>query len=150
MPDDMLTIIFNPSGFDPSLAPEGKQCIQTATLFPADPKIKNQKAWIDEFDRQITKFEPELKKHIIRREDYTTTDVSRLTRDGVVPGQGGECIGLGQIVGQCGQYKPSPKSPIQGLFYVGVDAGGYGVGIHHATDSATKVAPEVLRYFQTH
>ncbi len=150
MPDDMLAIIFNPSGFDPSLAPEGKQCVQTATLFPADPKIRNQKAWIDEFERQLMKFQPELKKHIIRREDYTTADVSRLTRDGVVPGQGGECIGLGQIVGQCGQHKPSPKSPIQGLFYVGVDAGGYGVGIHHATDSATKVAPEVLRYFQTH
>ena len=150
IPDDMLIIIFNPSGFDPSLAPKGKQCIQTAALFPADPKIKNQKVWIDELERQILKFEPELKKHIIRREDYTTTDVSRLTRDGVVPGQGGECIGLGQIVGQCGQYKPSLVAPIQGLFYVGVDAGGYGVGIHHATDSATKVAPQVLRYFQTH
>ncbi len=150
IPSDMLTIIFNPSGFDPSLAPEGKQCIQTATLFPADPKIKNQKAWIDEFERQIIKFEPQLKNHIIRREDYTTTDVSRMTRDGVVPGQGGECIGLGQMVGQCGQYKPSPVAPIQGLFYVGVDAGGYGVGIHHATDSATKVAPKVLQYFQTH
>jgi phytoene dehydrogenase-like protein len=150
IPDDMLIIIFNPSGFDPSLAPSGKQCIQTATLFPADPKIKNQKAWIDELERQIFKFEPELKKHIIRREDYTTTDVSRMTRDGVVPGQGGECIGLGQIVGQCGQYKPSPVAPIQGLFYVGVDAGGYGVGIHHGTDSATNVAPEVLRYHQTH
>jgi hypothetical protein len=67
-----------------------------------------------------------------------------------VPGAGGECIGLAQIVGQCGKNKPSPTAPIQGLFYVGVDAGADGVGTHQAVTSASNVAPIVERYFQTH
>jgi phytoene dehydrogenase-like protein len=150
IPKDMLIIVFNPQGFDPKLAPKGKQVILTATLCVADPKMKNTKGWLDALDEQVAKFNPELRKHTVRREDYTTADVSRVTRDSVVPGQGGECIGLGQIVGQCGHYKPSPVAPIQGLFYVGVDSGGYGVGIHHGTESAVNVAPIVLRYHQTH
>jgi len=150
IPNDMLIIVFNPSGFDPNLAPQGKQLLQTATLCVADPKMKNMKGWLDALDEQIAEFKPEIRQHTIRREDYTTADVSRVTRDSVVRGQGGECIGLGQIVGQCGSRKPSPSAPIQGLFYVGVDSGGYGVGIHHATDSAANVAPIVLRYHQTH
>ena len=150
IPDDMLILIFNPSGFDPPIAPEGKQMIQTATLCVADPKMKNMKGWLDALDEKIASYRPEMRKHLIRREDYTTANVSRVTRDSVVPGQGGECIGLGQIVGQCGRHKPSPTAPIQGLFYVGVDAGGNGVGTHHAVDSAAKVAPMVLRYHQTH
>ncbi len=150
IPKDMLIIIFNPQGFDPKLAPKGKQVVLTATLCPADPKMKNMKGWLDALDKKIAEFNPEFRKHLIRREDYTTADVSRVTRDSVVPGQGGECIGLGQIVGQCGSRKPSPSAPIGGLFYVGVDSGGYGVGIHHATESAVNVAPIVLRYHQTH
>lgn len=77
-------------------------------------------------------------------------EVSKLTRDHVLPGQGGECIGLGQIVGQAGKDKPSPKAPITGLFYVGCDAGGYGIGIHQATDSAVKVADMVMKYHLMH
>jgi hypothetical protein len=45
---------------------------------------------------------------------------------------------------------PSPIAPIKGLFYVGVDAGGDGVGTHHAVTSAYNVAPLVIRYSQTH
>lgn len=150
MPDDMLILIFNPQGFDPTLAPQGKQVVQTATMCEADPKMKNQKAWLDALDKKIEEFRPGFKKHLIRREDYTTADVSRVTRDSAVPGAGGECIGLAQIVGQCGKNKPSPVAPIQGLFYVGVDAGGECMGTHQAVDSAAKVAPIVLRYHQTH
>ena len=150
VPDDMLILIFNPQGFDPTLAPQGKQVVQTATMCEADPKMKDQKAWLDALDKKIEEFRPGFKRHLIRREDYTTADVSRVTRDSAVPGQGGECMGLGQIVGQCGKNKPSPVAPIQGLFYVGVDAGGEGMGTHQAVDSAAKVAPTVLRYCQTH
>jgi phytoene dehydrogenase-like protein len=112
--------------------------------------MKNQKAWLDALDKKIEEFRPGFKKHLIRREDYTTADVSRVTRDSAVPGGGGECIGLAQIIGQCGKNKPSPVAPIQGLFYVGVDAGGDGMGTHQAVDSAAKVAPIVLRYHQIH
>jgi prolycopene isomerase len=88
---------------------------------------------------------PELEGAVERKELYTTKDVSTLTRDSVVPGHGGETIGLGQIVGQCGPNKPSIRAPIQGLFYVGCDAGGKGVGTQQAIDSGMKVADAVIR-----
>jgi prolycopene isomerase len=103
IPKDMIIIVFNPQGFDPNLAPEGKQVVLTATVCVADPKMKNMKGWLDALDEQVAKFNPEIRKHTIRREDY-----------------------------------------------VGIDSGGYGVGIHHATESAVNVAPIVLRYHQTH
>ncbi|HET8944431.1 MAG TPA: FAD-dependent oxidoreductase, partial [Dehalococcoidia bacterium] len=59
-------------------------------------------------------------------------------------GQGGECVGVGQVVGQCGKYKPSPVSPISGLYFAGCDAGSGGMGTHQATDSGMKVADLVL------
>ena len=150
IPDDIMIVITVPANFDPSLAPKGQQMIQTATICPADPKMKNMKAWLDALDNKVAAFRIEIREHTIRREDYTTADVSRLTRDSVLPGQGGECVGLGQIVGQCGRNKPSPSAPIKGLFYVGTDAGGVGVGTHNAVTSAANVAPLVEQYFQTH
>jgi len=78
-------------------------------------------------------------------ERYSTSHVSNLTRDAVVPGRGGECVGLGQIVGQCGKHKPSARAPLGGLFYVGCDAGGYGCGTHQAADSGVNVADMVIR-----
>jgi hypothetical protein len=73
-----------------------------------------------------------------------------MSRDHVLPGQGGETIGLAQVVGQDGRYKPAVKAPIQGLFYVGCDAGGRGIGTQQATDSGMKVADLVHRYFLMH
>ena len=80
----------------------------------------------------------------------STRDVSNLTRDQVLPGQGGECIGLGQYVNQAARYKPSITAPIRGLFYVGCDAGGSGVGTQQAVDSGMNVADTVLRYYRMH
>jgi choline dehydrogenase-like flavoprotein len=38
-----------------------------------------------------------------------------------------------------GVNQPSPKSPIHGLYYVGCNAGGSGLGTHQAVDSALNV-----------
>jgi prolycopene isomerase len=67
-----------------------------------------------------------------------------MTRDSVVPGQGGECIGIAQVIGQCGLTKPDARTPIDGLYIVGTDAGGYGCGTHQAVDSGFNVAAMVL------
>ncbi|RLC95693.1 MAG: hypothetical protein DRI40_05240, partial [Chloroflexi bacterium] len=59
----------------------------------------------------------------------------------------GEAVGVGVTVGQCGKYKPSARSPLPGLFYVGFDAGSSAfMGTQQAVDSALKVAPMVYRY----
>ncbi len=141
-----------PSNYDPNAAPRGKQILMTGYWCPADPSIseREKRLWREKGESVLKKVFPNLEGSIESQESYDTRHVSRLTRDQVLPGQGGETIGLGQLVDQCGKYKPSAKAPIRGLFYVGTDAGGYGVGVHQATDSGINVADIVLRYQRTH
>ncbi len=141
-----------PDMYDPKAAPEGKQIVMTGYWCPADPNMTKteKKKWIDMGEETMLKAFPEIADHIESKEMYSSTQVSRLTRDQVLPGQGGECIGLGQVLGQCWKDKPSVKAPIQGLFYVGCDAGGTGVGTQQAVDSGIKVTNQVLRYHRMH
>ena len=108
------------------------------------------KPWWDKCDEIMFKVFPDMKNHIERREPYSSKEVSLLTREKVLPNQGGECIGLAKLVGQGGLQKPSVKGPIQGLFFVGCDAGGYGVGTQQATDSGINVAGIVQQYHLLH
>jgi len=61
----------------------------------------------------------------------------------VVPGAGGEAVGLAQVVGQVGAAKPAARTPLPGLYLVGCDAGGTGAGTHQAVDSGFRVAAMV-------
>jgi prolycopene isomerase len=150
VPDELLIFATVPSCFDPDLAPAGKQCVLASTLCPSDPEMKDTQGFWDKMDEMMDKIWPGFSQHIESKEQYGTQHVSALTRDYVLPGIGGECIGLGQVVGQCGRHKPSAKAPVRGLFYVGCDAGGYGCGTHQAVDSAVKVARLVHQYYQMH
>ncbi len=139
-----------PSAYDPKAAPEGKHIFLTSYWCPADPNMTEEeiKEWWETGESLIHKAFPDLKNHIDSQEVFTTKDVSNLTREHVLPGQGGECIGLGQFLGQCGSHKPSTKAPVKGLFFAGCDAGGNGVGTQQAVDSGIKVADQVMRYHQ--
>jgi len=112
--------------------------------------MKNVQAWWDKMDEMMERIWPGFSQYVESREGYGTRQVSSAARDHVLPGIGGECIGLGQIVGQCGKHKPSASAPIRGLFYVGCDAGGFGCGTHQAVDSAFNVSQIVHQYHQTH
>ena len=144
LPDEALVFIVVPSLYDASLAPEGKQCALAATLCSPDPKAGDPEVWWNKLDEMVDRLWPDVRPHVEREERYTAAQVSSLARDHVLPGQGGECIGLAQIVGQCGRHKPSARAPILGLYYVGCDAGGYGCGTHQAVDSGAAVARLVL------
>ncbi len=148
LPDDMTVWFEVPSNYDPGAAPHGKQIVLTGFLGPQDPKLteKDLKPWLDKGDQVMFDAFPELPGAIESKEYVTARDVSVLTRDSVLPGAGGECIGLGQVVGQGGAKKPPIKAPVRGLFFVGCDAGGIGVGTQQAVDSGIKVAEEVMRY----
>ena len=65
--------------------------------------------------------------------------------DKILPGQGGESYGLALSVGQTGEKQPKGDSPIEGLFHVGCDAGGSGLGTHQALDSALNVLELVIK-----
>ncbi len=137
-----------PSNYDPDAAPEGKHVFLTSYWCPADPNMSEEEIekWREAGEALIHKAFPDLQGAIESEEVFTTRDVSNLTRDQVLPGQGGECIGLGQFLGQCGSHKPSTKGPIKGLFYVGCDAGGQGVGTQQAVDSGIKLADKIIQY----
>jgi len=145
LPEDALLFIVVPSLYDSTLAPEGKQCALVATVCSPDPEAPDAELWWNKMEETLFKIWPGAERAIESKERYSTYHVSALTRDHVLSGQGGECIGLGQIVGQCGRHKPSARAPIRGLYYVGCDAGGYGCGTHQAVDSGVNVAAMVER-----
>ncbi|MBI5504766.1 MAG: NAD(P)/FAD-dependent oxidoreductase [Deltaproteobacteria bacterium] len=145
IPDEMVVFNVVPARYDASLAPAGKQCALVGTLCAADPELPYAEALWNKLDAMVERLWPGMHACVESSERYSTSHVSRLTRDAVVPGRGGECVGLAQIVGQCGRHKPSARAPLGGLFYVGCDAGGYGCGTHQAADSGVNVADMVMR-----
>jgi len=147
MPEDIAVLYEVPSNYDEKAAPEGKQIVLASVWGPAEGRATDEQMqpWWDKCDEIMFRVFPELPQHIERKECYSVKDVSLLTRERVLPNQGGECIGLGQVVGQGGGKKPSIRAPLRGLFFVGCDAGGYGVGTQQATESGIRVADEVAR-----
>jgi len=147
MPEHIAVLYEVPSNYDENAAPEGKQIVLASVWGPSDGRATDEhmKPWWQKCDEMMFQAFPDLPKHIERKEYYSVRDVANLTRDCVLPNQGGECIGLGQTVGQGGRKKPSVSAPIRGLFFVGCDAGGYGVGTQQATESGLNVANEVER-----
>jgi prolycopene isomerase len=140
-----------PSNYDPGAAPEGKQILLSGSFCPPDPDLPKEEllAWARVGEAALFGAFPDLERCIESKDFYTTRSVSNATRDSVLPGVGGETIGLGQIVGQCGDHKPSIEAPIRGLFYVGCDAGGTGIGTQQAIESGMNVAEAVVRYQQS-
>jgi phytoene dehydrogenase-like protein len=139
-----------PANYDPGAAPEGKQMLMTGSFCPADPEMSKAeiRAWADAGEETLFAAFPELPGLIESKELYTTRSVSNATRDATVPGAGGETIGLAQIVGQCGDSKPSIRAPLEGLYYVGTDAGGTGVGTQQAIESGVNVAEAVMEIYR--
>ncbi|MCZ7526322.1 MAG: NAD(P)/FAD-dependent oxidoreductase [Acidimicrobiia bacterium] len=144
-PDVPLVFVAVPNLYDPSLAPEGHQVALVGILGDADPRAVafNEEA-IARAEAALADVFPDLPARVERREAYSAHHVSNLTRDAAVPGAGGECIGLAQVIGQCGRSKPEAATPLPGLYLTGTDAGGYGCGTHQAVDSGFTVAAAVL------
>ncbi|MCZ7526272.1 MAG: NAD(P)/FAD-dependent oxidoreductase [Acidimicrobiia bacterium] len=142
-PDVPLAYITIPSNWDPSMAPPGHQVVQVGILGSPDPTSEVNERLVDRAEATIEELWPGVLEHLERKERYTARQVSNLTRDSAVPGQGGECIGLGQVIGQCGGSKPDARTPLPGLYLVGCDAGGFGCGTHQAVESGFAVAAMV-------
>jgi phytoene dehydrogenase-like protein len=149
MPEKPYVFVSTNSLF-PGMAPQGKQLVHTGMTCPADPDT-DPKPWLDKVEAEVARLWPQVFDYIEKKEYYGPAHISNLSRDSAVPGAGGECIGLGQIVGQCGKHKPSARAPIGGLFYVGADAGSTGFFANNlAVGSGINVARMVLNYFKTH
>ncbi len=64
----------------------------------------------------------------------------------VLPEATGEAARQEERLAQIGAQKPSIRAPINGLFYVGRDAGGTGVGTQQAIESGIHVADAAYRH----
>jgi phytoene dehydrogenase-like protein len=132
------------SSYDPSVAPPGKQLLSAGTICPSDRDSKAVSMLIERAEETLFKLWPEIIPALESKRYAGPAEVTELTRDRVIRGQGGECMGLGQIAGQCGPHKPSAQTSVKGLFLVGIDAGGgEGMGVHQSVHSAIKVANHV-------
>jgi prolycopene isomerase len=140
-PDVPLIAIDVPSEFDPDLSPvPGHQIANCQVFCSPDPKSSMSKEAIRRADAVLNELWPDLEEHTIRKEPYGAKAISGLSRDSVLPGCGGEAVGIAQVVGQVGASKPDPRTPLAGLYIVGCDAGGRGAGTHQAVDSGFNVA----------
>ena len=73
---------------------------------------------------------PGLREHAIFVDKVLPVDANALF------GEDGAGIGIAQQVGQAGKSRPEIKTPLEGLYIVGGEAGGMGVGMELCVNSA--------------
>jgi phytoene dehydrogenase-like protein len=122
----------------PTMAPEGKQLIYACMSCLSDPKI-DTKPYLDYVEKMVKVICPEILDHVERREVMSPATVLAVGNDSIFEGQGGESYGIAMSLGQSGKKRPGAKSPVKGLYYVGNDVEGVGLGTHMAVDSGFKV-----------
>ncbi|MFW9799141.1 MAG: phytoene desaturase family protein [Candidatus Thorarchaeota archaeon] len=114
------TWLISLSSFDPSCAPDGKELMGAAMIMPdgANPEeiVKKVK------EGSLSKYHPEILKHI----EMEHMQVSYATRAALIPGQ-------------TDLDRPGPRTPVKGLYIVGTDTAGEGVGLQQAANSAQGV-----------
>jgi phytoene dehydrogenase-like protein len=146
IPAEVILFMVNHSFYDEDAAPPGKQVLVSGTVCSSNPEAKEIEAIWEKMDQQMQSHFPEIWDVCSRKEYNGPKQICELTRDSVLEGQGGECVGLAQIVGQCGSMKPSSSAPINGLYIAGADAGAKGMGTHQSALSGTGVARMVQQY----
>lgn len=130
VPREINSFIVVPSSFDPTVAPEGKQLIMMTTAVPANLDHKYAPAILEALIDVAEEHFPGLREHAVFVEKVLPEDAARIM------GEGGAGIGIAQQAGQAGDDRPAIKSPLEGLYIVGAEAGGSGVGAELATNSA--------------
>ena len=135
MPDDLFLFVTAPGKWDPSLVPPGEDCLIVGVPAPSRlDRAAQAESLLDRAEELAAEIFPELAGATVDVERVLTGDVSRLSGRAA-----GECIGVAQEVGQSGTLRPQSSTPIAGLFLVGADAGGRGIGTEMAADSALRL-----------
>lgn len=105
------------SSFDPSCAPEWKELVGIAMIFiegkPLDEQVRMMKG------NGLSRYHPGIVEHI----EMEHVQVSYATRAALMPGQ-------------TALERPGPRTPMRGLYIVGTDTAGEGVGLQQAANSA--------------
>ena len=127
----MIPIISN---LDPTTAPPGRQLIIAGSLLAIKP---DWKAWETAVMNSVRMVFPDIEEHILFTEATSPETVDKLV------GEKGAVIGLAQTVDQVGSRRISQKTPVQNLYLVGSEAGGWGIGTELAANSALELNAEI-------
>jgi phytoene dehydrogenase-like protein len=136
-------VYFGTTSLYPNTAPVGKQLVYAVMSCYPNPAFDLQ-AHLDYVEKVVREIQPDLFEHVYRTQRMTPAQCVAVGTDKVTPTLGGEAYGIANCIGQAGAQRPSPKSPIRNLFYVGNDAGGFGLGTQQAVDSAVNVVEMIL------
>jgi phytoene dehydrogenase-like protein len=121
------------SVMDPDLAPPGKQIVNFFGLAPM--KSKNWQVWVDYHLKSLFSLYPDVEEHMMWYDTSTLGGISQFSGR-FYP----DIIGIVQSVGQTGEKRPSPVTPVEGLYLVGADVGKDNIGTELAAESALRLA----------
>jgi phytoene dehydrogenase-like protein len=135
-PGPVCPMVFVVAPPDPVHAPPGQQLLIAGALHPAKSLAgAGEQRAREQLHQRVCQLVPGLEEHLVHRVDTgpdTITGISgRATAD---------AVGVAQRFDQVGAARPDVTTPVQGLFLVGCDAGGRGVGVEQASDSALNLA----------
>jgi prolycopene isomerase len=135
----------------PNMAPAGKQVIYAVASCLPDIGI-DPKPYLEYIEEGVRKFAPHLYEPgvIEKTEVMTPAIVPGVGNDSIFPGQGGESYGIANSIGQAGPERPEAETPIDGLYVVGNDAAGFGLGTHQAVDSGFIVFDKIMQRLGDH
>lgn len=142
VPDEIDFFIPVPSNYDPELAPKGKQLITAGTIVPKESFQENKDLWIKNSMNTLEKIFPNLSDNLLWYDITTPIDLERMY------GKEGSVVGICQNTNQTGNNRPPISLPIKGLYMVGGDAGGWGIGTELAAKSALECSEIILQKFQ--
>jgi len=137
-PEDPYIFMPVPTHHDPFLAPRGRQLVVAGTPAPAGASDDLCTEILDRVHARVCQLFPDLESALIWKSYSTRGDASRLTGH-----PAGEAIGLAQVPGQVGPDRPALRTPVEGLWLVGADAGARGIGTEMASASALRLADEL-------
>ncbi len=121
---------------DADCAPPGQQLVIAGALAPR-PHLEagGERRVLDELHRRMCALVPGLEEHIVLRVETGVDSIVEISGRASA-----DVIGIAQRFDQVGDQRPDVTTPVEGLFLVGCDAGGRGVGIEQAADSALNLA----------
>ena len=138
VPEDPFLFVPFPTWWERRAAPLGRQLAIMGVPGPSrvdENSVRQCEAILDRGEQRLFEMFPAIEKNIEWKMRTHIRDTSLISGRPT-----GECIGLAQIVGQTGIHKPSVKTPLEGLYLVGCDAGARGTGTEQAAASALYVA----------
>lgn len=112
------------SSFDPTCAPEGKELVAIAMMAMPGKSVGEMVEIMK--GNGLPEYHPELLENV----EMEHVQLSYATRAALIPGQ-------------TDLDRPGPRTPIKGLYIVGTDTAGSGVGLQQAAQSAEGVAKAI-------